>query len=95
MAGVTPLLTLAIVLYSVNAVFFAFLSYTYGRTALSTKAKYPLGLLVFSILLLVQCAGTAYTYFAFSYYLGDASPLMSLMAAMELVGVGILARITL
>ena len=91
----TPLLTLAIGLYSVNAIFFAFLAYLYAKTALSTKARYPLGLLVFSVLLLVQCAGTAYTYLTFSSYLGDASPLMSLMAAMELVGVGILARITL
>jgi hypothetical protein len=95
MPGVTPLLTLAIALYSINAIFFAFLAFTYGRTALSTKAKYPLGLFVFSVLLLAHSAGTAFTYVSFSDYLDDASPFMSIMAAMELVGVGVLAKITL
>lgn len=88
-------LTLAIVLYSVNAIFFAFLAFIYGRTALSTHAKYPLGLFVFSVLLLIQCAGTAAAYVSFSDYLSSAAPYWSVMAASELVGVGVLARITL
>jgi hypothetical protein len=90
-----PFLTLAIVLYSIDAVLFAFLSYVYAKTALSTKANYPLGLLVFSVLLLVQSAGTALTYYNFSYGLEDASPFMSLMGTMELVGAGVLAKVTL
>jgi hypothetical protein len=92
---VDNVLTLAIVLYSVNAVFFAGLAYIYGRTWLSTRARYPLGLFVFSLLLLVHSAGTAGAYVMFSGYLGDAAPYMSMMAAFELVGVGILAKITL
>jgi len=92
---VTFFLTLAVALYLVDAVFFAILSYAYARTALSTRARYPTGLLVFSVLLLIQSAGTALTYYTFSDYLGDASPFMSLMGTMELVGVAILAKITL
>ncbi len=89
------MLTLAVALYSVNAVGFAALAFVYGRTALSTKARYPLGLFVFSLLLLVHSAGTVAAYIAFSGYLGEPAPYMSLMAAFELVGVGVLARITL
>src|SRR2546426_83958 len=54
MPVMTPLLSLAIVLYSINSVLLAVLAYVYGRTALSTRAKYPLGLFVFSTLLLLQ-----------------------------------------
>ena len=92
----TLLLTLAIVLYTVNAVLFGFLAYTYGRTALSTHAKYPLGLFVFSILLLLHSAGTAAAYFFLGEYFGDeAVPYMSVMGSLELVGVLALLRITL
>jgi len=87
---------LAIVIYSVNAVLFAFLAYVYGRTAFSTKAKYPLGLLIFSILLFIHSAGTATAYLFLSPYFGDeAVPYMMLMGVFELAGVATLLRITL
>ncbi len=91
----TPLLTLAIVLYSLNAVLFGFLAYVYGKTALSTRAKYATGLFIFSLLLLVQSAGTAAAYVSFSSYFDDASPYMSIMGSFEFVGVLALLRITL
>ncbi len=91
----TPLLTLAIALYSANAVLFAFLAYVYGKTAISTRAKYATGLFIFSLLLLAQTAGTAATYLSFSTYLADAAPYMSLMGSVEMVGVLVLLRITL
>ncbi|HEV2139049.1 MAG TPA: hypothetical protein VGR53_09410 [Nitrososphaerales archaeon] len=92
----TPMLTLAILLYAVNAVLFSFLAYVYGRTALSTRAKYPLGLFVFSILLLLHSAGTAVAYFFLGPYFGEeAIPYMSVMGSFELVGVLALLRITL
>ncbi len=91
----TPLLTLAIVLYTTNAVLFGFLAYVYGKTALSTRAKYPVGLFVFSILLLLHSAGTAAAYFFLGPYFGDeAVPYMSVMGSLELVGVLALLRIT-
>jgi len=92
---VTPLLSLSIVLYTINAVLFGFLAYAYGKTALSTKAKYPLGLFIFSILLLLHSAGTAAAYFFLGPYFGDeAVPYMSIMGSLELVGVVALLRIT-
>ena len=90
------LLSLATVLYAVNAVLFASLAYAYGRTALSTRARYPVGLFVFSVLLLVHSAGTAAAYLFLSPYFGDeAVPYMTVMGTLELVGVAVLARITL
>ncbi len=92
----TPLLTLAIVIYAVNAVLFAFLAYVYGKTAFSTKAKYPLGLFVFSVLLLFHSAGTAIAYFFFAGYFDvDFVPYMSIMGSFEFVGVLALLRITI
>jgi hypothetical protein len=91
----TPLLVLAISLYSVNAVLFGYLAYVYGKTALSTKAKYATGLFVFSILLLAHTAGTAIAYVSFSSYLNDVAPYMSIMGSFEFVGVLALLRITL
>lgn len=91
-----PLLTLAIVLYSVNAVLFAFLAFVYGRTVLSTRANYPLGLFIFSVLLLLHSAGTAAAYFFLGpYFLDEAVPYMAVMGSFELVGVLALLRITL
>ncbi len=92
----TPLLSAAIVLYSITALLLAALAYVYGRTALSTRAKYPLGLFLFSVLLLVHSVGTAAAYFFLSSYFGnEAVPFMSIMASFELVGVAALAKITL
>ncbi|MDA4125263.1 MAG: hypothetical protein OK438_07465 [Thaumarchaeota archaeon] len=91
----TPLLVLAIALYSANAVLFGFLAHVYGKTALSTKAKYATGLFVFSLLLVVQSLGTAIAYTSFSAYLDDAAPYWSIMGSFELVGVLALLRITL
>ncbi|MDV3278131.1 MAG: hypothetical protein LYZ69_06665 [Nitrososphaerales archaeon] len=91
-----PLLVFSILLYTVNAVLFTVLAYVYGRTALSTKAKYPLGLFIFAVLLLIHSAGTAGAYLFLAPYFGDeAVPFMSIMGGAELVGVAALLRITL
>jgi len=90
------LLTLAIGLYALISVVLAFLAYTYAKTAVSTRAAYPLGLLVFSLLLLVHSVGTALGYTVFSDSIGDAAyPFMFGMAAIEFIGVTALLRITL
>lgn len=92
----SPLLTLAIVLYLASASLLAVLAYVYGKTALSTRAKYPTGLFVFSLLLLLHSLGTASAYLFMSpYFLDEAVPSMSIMASLELVGVLALVRITL
>ena len=90
------LLTAAVTMYLVDAVLFGSLAYLYGRTALSTRAKYPLGLFVFSVLLLLQSAGTAASYVIFGGYIGDdVVPSMVTMATFEFVGILALLRITL
>ncbi|HKT22730.1 MAG TPA: hypothetical protein VJR06_09010 [Nitrososphaerales archaeon] len=89
------LFTVAVVMYLVDAALFGSLAYIYGRTALSTRAKYPLGLFVFSLLLLLQSAGTAASYVIFGGYIGDdVVPSMVTMATLELVGILALLRIT-
>lgn len=90
------LLYVAIVLYLVNGGFFSVLAYVYGKTALSTKARYPLGLFIFSLLLVFQTLGTAFAYAYFPDYFGnDVHPLMATMAAFEFIGAAALVRITL
>jgi len=92
----SALLTLAILINYANSVLLAVLAFVYARTALSTRAKYPIGLFIFSILLLLQSAGTATAYLFLSPYFGaEAVPFMSVMAMFELVGVAALLRITL
>ncbi len=86
----------AIGLYALNAVLFGFLAFTYGRTALATKAKYPLGLTIFSVLLLLHSAGTAAFYLFLGGYIDpEVFPYMSTMATFEFVGVLALLRITM
>lgn len=86
---------MAIGLYGLNAVLFGFLAYTYGRTALATRARYPLGLFIFSVLLLLHSAGTAAFYLFLGGYIDpEVFPYMSAMAGFEFVGVLALLRIT-
>ena len=90
------LLDLAIILYAVNAVLFAALALVYGRTAVSTRAKYAIGLFIFATLLLVHSAGTSLAYLFLSPYFGDeAVPFMLVMGGVELVGVSALVKITI
>jgi len=92
----TPVLGLAIVIYCVNALLFGALAYFYGKAALSTRARYPLGLFIFAVLLVIQCVGTAGAYLVFAPYLGnETAPFWSIMGGAELVGVAALLRITL
>ena len=92
----SALLSLAILIYGVDAVFFGLLAYVYGRTAISTRAGYALGLFIFSILLLAQDIGTAAAYLFLGQYFGDeALPFMAVMGSFELVAVLTLLRVTL
>ena len=85
----------AVVFYSAIAVMLVALTYTYARTYFSTRAKYPLGLLIFALLLLAHGVGTAAGYVYFNNYIGDeAYPFMFGMAGIELVGVAALVKIT-
>jgi hypothetical protein len=87
---------LAILFAGINTILLALLATVYAKTALRTRAGYPLGLLIFSLLLLFQSAGTALGYIWSAPYLGDeAYPFMSIVGAFELVGLLALVRITI
>jgi hypothetical protein len=89
------LFDLAILFAGTNSILLALLATVYGRTAVRTGAAYPVGLFVFSILLLLQSAGTAVGYLLNAPYLGDeAYPFMSIVGGFELVGLLALVRIT-
>jgi hypothetical protein len=75
---------------------FGILAFFYGKTALSTRANYATGLLIFSLLLLAQSVGTASAYLFLGEYFGNyALPYMALMGSLELLGALALLRITL
>ena len=87
---------LAVTLSIINSVLLVVLAAVYGRTAVRTRAAYPLGLFLFSLLLLVQNAGTAFGYMANSSVIGDSFyPFMSIVGGFELAGLLALLRITL
>jgi hypothetical protein len=88
--------SLAIVLYAVDAALLAVLAFVYGRTTLHTRATYPLALFIFSMLLLVQSAGTAVGCYSDAQYLSDPSyAFIPLMGLFELAGIAALLKITL
>ncbi len=90
------MIDIAIGIYLVDGVLFASLAYVYGRTAISTRASYPIGLFIFSLLLIFQSLGTAFAYGTFPGYFGDeVQPMMAVMAVFELAGAAALVRVTL
>gem|GEM_PF-6255392 len=90
------MLQLAILLYTLNSVILSILSIIYARTAIKTRAAYPISLLFFSLLLLLHSAGTAIAYFTLSPYFGDeAMPFMSIVGAFELLGLLALLKVTI
>jgi len=90
------LLELAILLAGANSVLLVILALVYARTAIRTRAAYPVGLLIFSLLLLFQSLGTAVGYFVNARYLADeAYPFMSIVGGFELAGLLALLRITI
>lgn len=87
---------MAIILYGINSVLLALLAWIYGRTAIRTRASYPVGLFIFAALLLFHSVGTAIGYFTMAPYIGEeAVPFMSVVGSFELVGLLALLRITL
>ena len=90
------LFELAVALAAANSILLVILATVYGRTAVRTRAAYPLGLFLFSLLLLVQSAGTAFGYLLNSPFIGDAAyPFMSVVGGFELAGLLALLRITI
>jgi len=90
------LLDLAILFAGTNSVLLVVLCSIYGKTAFRTRAAYPVGLLIFSVLLLLQSLGTMMGYFFDAPFLGDeAYPFMSIVGGFELAALLALLRITI
>ncbi len=90
------LIEIAIVLYAVNVALLAALAIVYGRTAYHTRATYPVALLIFALLLLVQSAGTAMGYYDNARFLDAGSyAFMPVMGLFELAGIAALLKTTL
>lgn len=90
------LFDVAVLFAGVNSVLLVVMSFVYGRTALRTRAAYPVGLLIFCLLLLMQSLGTAVGYLMNAAFLGDeAYPFMSIVGGFELASLLALLRITI
>ena len=79
-----------------NGIVLVGLLFLYGRITLRSKALYPVGLMIFASLLLVQNLVTAYSYISMTPFFGDAVvPYLFAISLFEFGGLLALARVTL
>ena len=87
---------LAIAFSSLNVIVLAGLLYLYARITWRSKALYPIGLLFFASLLLLQNLVTAYSYVAMTPFFGESLlPYLLAISVLEFGGLVALTRITL
>lgn len=87
---------LAIGFSSLNVIVLAGLLYLYARIAWRSRALYPLGLLFFASLLLLQNLVTAYSYVAMTSFFGESLlPYLLAISVLEFGGLIALTRVTL
>lgn len=86
----------AIGLATVNSAILLGLIYVYAKISMRTRASYPIGLVIFASLLLLQNLLTAVAYATMSPVFGtEALPYLSGMGGAELAGLGVLLWMTL
>jgi hypothetical protein len=79
----------------VNMTVLGILIFVFGRLYTKTKAQYPLGMIVFSIMLFLHNVIGAYAYFAMSMlFSSEIFPYLLGVHIAELVGILILLKIT-
>jgi hypothetical protein len=89
------LLELTVMLAIINSILLVILVSVYGRTTIRTRAIYPAGFLVFSVLMLIQRALNALGYSLNPSSIGDeAYPSTSIVGILELGGLPTHPRIT-
>lgn len=87
---------LAVAFSSLNVIVLAGLLYLYARITWRSKALYPIGLLFFASLLLLQNLVTAYSYVAMTPFFGESLlPYLLAVSVLEFGGLVALTRITL
>jgi len=85
----------ATIFSSLNVVVLLVLMYMYSRIVLRSRAAYPLGLMIFASLLIVQNLLTAYSYIAMTSFFGGAVlPYLATISVLEFGGLLTLTRIT-
>ena len=90
------MMDLAAVFSSLNIVILLGLLFVYARIIWRSKASYPAGLLIFSLLLLFQNALTAYSYLAMPLFFGGTVlPYLLAISILEFGGLLALIRVTL
>jgi hypothetical protein len=91
-----PMMGVAIIFSSLNALLLIALLYIYARIAMRSRASHSVGLMFFALLLLANSLLTAYSYATMAPFFGrEALPFLSMMSVLEFVGLAILLKITL
>ncbi len=86
---------LAIAFAVLNVAVLGWLLYAYTRIGLRTRAIYPLGLVIFAALLLLQNAVTAYSYIEMTPLFGESLlPYLFAVSVLEFGGLVVLVRIS-
>ena len=90
------MMDLAIAFSSLNVIVLAGLLFLYARITWRSKALYPVGLLFFALLLLLQNLVTAYSYVAMTPFFGESLlPYLLTISVLEFGGLLALTRVTL
>lgn len=85
----------AVGLAALNSAVLVGLLVLYARIALRSRAIYPIGLMVFSILLLAQNLMTVYSYISMTPFFGGAVlPYLFFISLFEFGGLLVLAKVT-
>ena len=88
-------MTLAVVFASLDSVVLLALLYLYSKIAWRSRALYPVGLIVFAALLLVQNLLTAYSYTSMTPFFGESVvPYLLAISILEFGGLLALAKVT-
>ncbi len=91
-----PMLEVTVVFASLNIILLVALLYLYGRIAWRSKAAFSIGLLFFSILLLLHNLLIVYSYVSMANVFGTAAlPYLLGIAGLEFGGLVFLVRVTL
>jgi hypothetical protein len=86
----------AVVFSSLNVVILTGLLYLYARITWRSRALYPIGLLLFATLLLLQNLVTAYSYLAMTPFFGESLlPYLLGISVLEFGGLLALTKVTL
>jgi hypothetical protein len=90
------MMDLAVIFALLNGALLVGLLVLYGRIVWRSKAVYPVGLMIFASLLIVQNLLTAYSYLSLTPFFGEAViPYLFVISVLEFGGILALARVTL